>query len=321
MTQRFTSVSPTVALVVAILGVSSSAILVRWSGASSTVIAFYRVLFTLAAVAPIAVHHHREAFSRISGRDWVAAVAAGIALAIHFVAFFESLSLTTIAASVTLVQTQPLFVAIGAVLLLDERVDRRVVAGIAIALVGAVIMSLAEPGAALPTGGDATLGNLLAIGGGVMAACYLLAGRSLRQRVPIFPYVTVVYAACVGTLFPVVLLSDAPVVAYPPREWLLFLAMAAGPGLMGHTVLNWALEHVQSTVVSVSLLGEPVGATLLGIVLLAEVPTEVTVVGGLVVLGGIYVTATSGTTRRVQDGAEEEVEEQSSVGVAEDPDG
>ena len=293
-----------VALVIAILGVSSSAILVRWSTASSTVIAFYRVLFTLAAVAPVAVLYQRDAFSRISGRDWIAAVAAGIALAVHFVAFFESLSWTTIAASVTLVQTQPIFVAIGAVLLLDERVDSRVAAGIVIALVGAVLMSLAEPGDALPTGGDATIGNLLAVGGAVMAAAYLLAGRSLRQRVPIFPYVTIVYAACVATLFPAVVVSDAPVVAYPPREWILFLAMAAGPGLLGHTVLNWALEHLESTVVSVSLLGEPVGATLLGIVLLTEIPTQATVVGGVIVLAGIYVTATSGTTRRIQNDAD-----------------
>ena len=288
--------SPALALVIAILGVSSSAILVRWSTASSTVIAFYRVLFTLAAVAPVAAIYHREAFSRISGRDWIAAVAAGIALAVHFVAFFESLSWTTIAASVTLVQTQPIFVAIGAVLLLGERVDRRIVVGIAVALVGAVIMSLAEPGEALPAGGDAMVGNVLAVGGGVMAACYLLAGRSLRQRVPIFPYVTIVYTACVAALFPAVIVSDAPVVAYPAREWILFLAMAAGPGLMGHTVLNWALEHVPSTIVSVTLLGEPVGATLLGVILLAEVPTQVTVIGGLVVLGGIYVTSTAETT-------------------------
>lgn len=288
--------SPALALVIAILGVSSSAILVRWSTASSTVIAFYRVLFTLAAVAPVAAIYHREAFSRISGRDWIAAVAAGIALAVHFVAFFESLSWTTIAASVTLVQTQPIFVAIGAVLLLGERVDRRIVVGIAVALVGAINMSLAEPGEALPAGGDAMVGNVLAVGGGVMAACYLLAGRSLRQRVPIFPYVTIVYTACVAALFPAVIVSDAPVVAYPAREWILFLAMAAGPGLMGHTVLNWALEHVPSTIVSVTLLGEPVGATLLGVILLAEVPTQVTVIGGLVVLGGIYVTSTAETT-------------------------
>lgn len=297
-------VSPAVALAVAILGVSSSAILVRWSNASSTVIAFYRVLFTLAAVAPVAAYRHRDAFARISRRDWIAAIAAGVALAVHFVAFFESLAWTSVAASVTLVQTQPIFVAVGAVLLLGERVDRRVVLGIVIALVGALVLSMAEPGDTLPAGGDATIGNALAVAGAVMAACYLLAGRSLRQRVSIFPYVTIVYTACVAALFPAVLLSDAPVVAYPAREWMLFLAMAAGPGLLGHTVLNWALEHVPSTVVSVTLLGEPVGATLLGVVLLAEIPTQVTVVGGLVVLAGIYVTGTADPTQNVQQSGE-----------------
>lgn len=294
-------VSPTLALAVAILGVSSSAILVRWSNASSTVIAFYRVLFTLAAVAPVAAYAHRDAFARISRRDWIAASAAGVALAVHFVAFFESLAWTSIAASVTLVQTQPIFVAIGAVLLLGERVDRRIVVGIAIAIAGAVVLSTAEPGDTLPTGGDATIGNALALVGALMAACYLLAGRSLRQRVSIFPYVTIVYTACVLALFPAVIFSDAPVVSYPAREWILFVAMAAGPGLLGHTVLNWALEHVPSTIVSVTLLGEPVGATLLGVVLLGEIPTTVTVVGGLIVLGGIYVTTTADATQEAQE--------------------
>lgn len=290
---RTRSISPTVALVIAVLGVSSSAILVRWSTAPSVVVAFYRVLFTLAVVAPIAWYRHREEFAAISRRDGLAATGAGVALAGHFAAWFESLAWTSIAASVTLVQTQPIFVAIGAAVLLSERVGRRTVVGICVAVVGAGLMTVLDHGDAVPVGGDAMIGNALALTGAVLAAAYILAGRSLRQRVSVFPYVTVVYATCAATLLVATIASGEPLVAYPPTEWVLFVAMALGPGLLGHTVVNWALAHLPSTLVSVSLLGEPVGATVLGALLLDELPASTTVVAGVVVLAGIYLTATA----------------------------
>jgi drug/metabolite transporter (DMT)-like permease len=188
---------------------------------------------------------------------------------------------------------QPLFVAVGAYLLLNERVTHRTVTGIVIAVVGMAAMTLADAGSPATTG-RAFLGNVLAVLGAVTAAGYVLAGRSIRQRVRLFPYVTVVYAACAAALLAFVLASGSPLLDYPPREWLLFLGMAVGPGVFGHTVVNWALEHVESSVVSVSLLGEPVGSTLLALVLLSEVPSLPTVGGGAVVLFGIYVTTTAG---------------------------
>jgi drug/metabolite transporter (DMT)-like permease len=287
------TVPPMAALALAVLGVSTSAVLVRFSNASSSVVAFYRVLFTLALVAPFALRGQRQAFQQISGRDWLVALGTGLALAIHFVVWFESLAWTSVAASATLVQTQPIFVAMGAVALLGERVDRRTVLGIVIALAGATMLSVTQQGDALPTGGDAVLGNVLAIAGGVMGAAYLLAGRSLRQRLSTVPYVTIVYATCACVLLLVVIARGHPLFGYPAVEWGLFAAMAIGPGLAGHTVVNWALEHVESTVVSVTLLGEPVGATLLAVLLLGEVPTVQVVGGGLVVLLGIAVTSVS----------------------------
>ncbi|WP_049928223.1 DMT family transporter [Halopiger goleimassiliensis] len=282
-------VTPVVALAFAVFAASTSAILVRWSQAPSSVAAFYRVLFTTAMVAPVALYAHREEFARLSGRDLAFAVVAGVALAIHFAAWFESLNHTSVAASVTLVQSQPVFVAIGAALVLGERVDGVTVAGIGIAIVGAAAMSLGDAGEAPLS--DATMyGNALAILGAITVAGYVLAGRSIRQRVSLFPYVTVVYTACALTLLAVVGVQGHEYVAYPTREWLLFLGMAVGPGVFGHTVVNWTLKHLESVVVSVAWLGEPVGATILALLLLAEVPDAITVVGGLVVLTGIYVT-------------------------------
>jgi drug/metabolite transporter (DMT)-like permease len=285
-------VSPMAGLALAVVAVSTSAILVRWSQAPSVVAAFYRVLLTTLLVAPIAIVRYPGQFRRLSLRDGGVAIAAGLALAAHFATWFESLSWTSVAASVTLVQAQPLFVAVGAALLLEERITLRTVAGIAIAFAGVIGLSMTDFLAGATLSGAAPLyGDALALVGAVTAAAYVLAGRSLRQRLPLLPYVTIVYTACASALFAVVLAQGAPVLAYPPREWLLFLGMAVGPGIVGHTVINWALAHVESSVVSVSLLGEPVGSTLLAVVLLAEVPHPLTVASGGVVLAGIYVTA------------------------------
>ena len=283
-------VPPMAALAFAVLAISTSAILVRYSQAPSLVKAFYRVLFTVGLLAPVALVRHRSAIAGLSGRHLAAAGATGIALAVHFAAWFESLEWTSVAASVTLVQSQPLFVAIGAALLLGERLTRRIAIGIVVAVAGMAAMTL--PGAAM-VGARPAYGNALALLGAVMAAGYVLAGRSLRQQVALVPYVTVVYTACAAALLAFALADGATVHlgAYPPREWLLFLAMAVGPGILGHTVINWALEHVESSVVSVTLLGEPVGSTLLAVVLLGEVPGLPTVAGAAVVLAGIYLAA------------------------------
>jgi drug/metabolite transporter (DMT)-like permease len=283
-------VSPLSGLAVAIVAVSTSAILVRWSQAPSIVAAFYRVVFTTLLLVPLAFARHRQPFAGLQRRHLLGATVAGLALSIHFAAWFESLAWTSVAASVTIVQSQPLFVAAGAALLLEERVTGGIVVGILVAILGIAVMSVPDLLGGPAVGADPTYGNGLALLGAVAAAAYVLAGRSIRQRVALLPYVLVVYTVCSIGLLAVAAFQGVPLAGYPPREWVLFLAMAIGPGVLGHTVLNWALAHVESSVVSVSLLGEPIGATVLALVLLAETPDPVTVAGGIVVLAGIYLT-------------------------------
>lgn len=284
-------VPPLLALAVAVVAISTSAILIRWSDAPSLVKALYRVLFTTALLAPFAFGRYRDEFRQFEPRDAIGAVGSGLALAIHFAVWFESLRWTSVAASVTLVQSQPVFVAFGAWALLDERLSARMVGGIGVALAGAILMSTGDLLGGGLTGPNPLYGNALAVVGALAAAAYVLVGRSLRQRIALVPYVVVVYSVCAVALLAVALAQETALLGYPPREWLLFLGMAIGPGLFGHTVINWALAHVESSVVSVSLLGEPVGSTLLALVLLGEIPTVITVAGGAVVLTGILVTA------------------------------
>ncbi|MBP1924027.1 drug/metabolite transporter (DMT)-like permease [Halorubrum alkaliphilum] len=291
--RRSPIVSPKAGLVMAVLAVSVGAILVRWSNAPSSVAAFYRVLFTTLPLLPVALHRYRDQFRLIDRRDIAFATLSGIALALHFAAWFESLNWTSVAASVTLVQAQPVFVALGAWVLLRERVTRRMVAGIGIAVIGMVAMSLGDLLGGVLVGPNPLYGNALALFGAVMTAGYVLAGRSLRQRLALVPYVVIVYGACTVSLLLIVVTQGHPLTGYPPREWLVFAGLALGPGLFGHTVINWALAHLESSVVSVSLLGEPVGATILAVILLSEVPTFVTIVGGIVVLVGITFTSSA----------------------------
>jgi len=284
-------VSPYLALVVAVLAVSTSAILVRWSDAPNVIKALYRVTFTVGALAPLTARRGGR-WEQFDARDGAVAVGAGALLAVHFLSWFESLDHTTVAASVTLVQAQPVFVVVGAWLRLGERASRRALLGIGVALVGMVGLTLGADAAASPTAlGGAQYGNALALLGAVAAAGYVLAGRSLRRRLAVLPYVTVVYTACAGVLLVAAVWQGYALLGYPPHEWALFVGMALGPGVLGHTVVNWALGHVESHVVSVTLLGEPVGSAALAALLLAEVPTAGTLLAGAVVLAGIYVTA------------------------------
>ena len=286
---------PVLGLGVAILAISTGAILVRLSDAPSAVAAFYRVCFTTLPLLPIAVWRYRPQFRQLRRRDLLFATLSGLALALHFASWFESLEWTSVAASVTLVQSQPLFVAAGAWLLLRERVTSRMVLGILVAIAGIVTMSLGDLLGGRLIGPAPLLGNGLALFGAVMAAGYVLAGRSLRQRMALIPYVVIVYSVCTVGLLGIALVQGDALVGYPRREWLLFVGLAVGPGLLGHTVINWALAHLESSVVSVSLLGEPVGATILALVLLQEAPTAYTILGGAVVLAGIGLTASDRT--------------------------
>ena len=297
-------------IVVAITAISTSAILVRWSEAPSVVKAFYRMVFMTAAVAPFALRD-REALRAISGRDLGFAVVSGLTLAAHFASFFESLEWTTVAASVTLITTQPIFVVVVAATLLDERLTARMVGGMVVAIVGAFTMSVGPLvigplfgggdvlAALLASFGDSTAqlyGNAIALAGALFGAAYVLAGRSLRQRLSLFTYTFVVYAVSSAALGVLAIGTGNELLGYQSTEWVLFLAMGLLPGMFGHTVINWALKYVESSVVSVSFLGEPVGSTILALALLGEVPEVVTILGAIVVLLGIYVTSRARAT-------------------------
>jgi drug/metabolite transporter (DMT)-like permease len=166
--------------------------------------------------------------------------------------------------------------------------------GIGVAMAGAFVVALPDmASAANATTGRALFGDGLALAGAAAAACYFVAGRKLRSTLDLWPYVAVVYGTCFVVLLGLAALVRAPVLHQPPRELAIFSALAIGPMLLGHTGLNWALKYLPAYVVNLTLLGEPVGATVLAAILpgIRELPGAATFVGGALILAGIYLTA------------------------------
>ncbi len=278
----------------AFVGISVSGPLARLSHAEPLAIASWRLAFTLVIVgAFLAATGTWREYRTLGRRDIGVALAAGVFLAIHFWTWIKSITLTSVAASVVLVNMHPIVVIAGSAMAFGERPSRRQLAGIIIALVGAALLSLDGVGEGGATAPHATLGNALALLGAVAVGLYYLAGRSIRQRLSLWPYVGLVYGACFVTLLALALPLDVSLTPQPSREILIFLGIALGPMLLGHTGFNWALRYVPAYVVSLAVLFEPVGATILAAVLPAirEVPGPWTLAGGAVILAGLVLGA------------------------------
>lgn len=281
-------------LLLSVLGVSLSGPLVRLSTAHPIAIAVWRLVFSLAVIAvPLIVGGSWRQWRTLDRQAVVLAVGAGVMLAFHFWSWNASIGLTTIAASVVLVNVQPLIVGGLSALWLREAPTRAQWIGITIAMAGALVVALPD---LLATGnrsfaGSAALGDLLALLGGVTAAIYYVIGRRLRSTLDLWAYVALVYGACLVALVAIATIRGVTLWPQPPRELGIFALLALGPMLLGHTGMNWALRHVRAYQVNIVLLGEPIGATLLAAVLpgIRERPGIITLIGGVLVLGGIVL--------------------------------
>jgi len=285
-----------VVLGLALLGVSLSGPLVRLSHAHPLAIAAWRLAFALIVItAALLVTGEWRQWRLLSWRETAIGAGAGAMLALHFWSWNTSVSLTSVAASVVLVNTQPVVVALLSVVWLREAPSRRQWIGIVVAMLGAVVVALPDL-LATPATADrprALLGDLLALVGAVTAATYFVAGRRLRGTLELWSYVGLVYGSCFVALLVLALVTAAPVLHQPPRELAIFAGLALGPMLLGHTGLNWALKRSPAYVVNLTLLGEPVGATIIAAFLpgIREVPAPLTFVGGAIVFVGILLAA------------------------------
>lgn len=283
-----------VVLALALIGISFAGPLVRLSHAHPLAIAIWRIGFSLIiiAIALVTTGSWRQ-WKRLTRGEVAVAMGAGAMLAIHFWTWNASIDLTTVAASVVLVNMQPALVALLSAVWLREPPSRRQWLGIGVAMFGAFIVALPDLMASSASAANAELGDFLALAGAAAAALYFVAGRRLRSTLDIWPYVALVYGTCFVVLIALAAAVHAPVLGQPPRELAIFAALAIGPMLFGHTGLNWALKYLPAYVVNLTLLGEPVGATVLAAVLpgIRETPGLATLLGGALILAGIYVAA------------------------------
>jgi drug/metabolite transporter (DMT)-like permease len=264
-----------------VLAVSAAAIFIRLAEAPAIAVAFWRCALGAAVLLPPALVRG-DRFPR--GRALYVGLASGVALGAHFGFWISSLDFTSVAASVVLVSTQPVFVAVLAYLVFGERTTPLSFAGILVALVGTAVIA-----ADRTVGSAALLGNVLALVGAVTVAVYVLIGRSSRTGgVGVLPYSVVVYSAAAVTLLPAALFFDVPLWGYSGETWFWLAAITLGPQLMGHTVFNWALRYVEASVISGTILAEPVASALLAWLILSERPGLLTLLGGAVVLAGLY---------------------------------
>ena len=277
--------SPRVGLAVAVLAISCASLLIRWASAPPLVVGTYRLAFATALFWAAAAVTHTPLGAGWTARRLATAGAAAACLAAHFGLWIASLSLTSVASSVLLVSTQPLFVAVLGRGLLGERVAPRAAFGIALALLGTAAIT----GGNLRSPAEAWRGDLLALGGALAMALHYLLLRRLR------PHVGLLSLMAVETPIAAVLLGLAaraagePLGGLPTRTYGLCFLLALIPTGIGHTLLNWALRYMKAYEVNVVVLGEPIGATVLALLFLGERPPLHVLAGGAVVLGGILL--------------------------------
>ncbi len=277
---------PYVILFIGVLSVSFAAIFIRLADAPPLVIATYRLTIASVILIPIASIRAKpslKSLTKLSRRDMLLMLLSSVFIALHFGLWITSLSYTSIASSVILVTSHPAFVAVISYFLWGERPNKLTISGIVVALIGVIFINYGG----LTFGSRAVLGDLLALLAGFSMGAYLLIGGQLRARISILSYLTIIYTCSALILLVATIIFGHNLFGYSPITYVMLILLALVPQLVGHSCLNLAVRLIPVTFVSVAILGEPVGATLLGYFILSEIPTANEIVGGLLILGGI----------------------------------
>lgn len=287
--QNDTQLPPVLVLIVGITAVSTASTFIRLAQETvpSISIAAWRLTFASLILAPFALLRCRSEWRSLNWRDWGLAGLSGLMLAVHFYTWITSLSLTSVAASVVLVNTQPIFVGLISHFILKERMHRTMTLGLVVAVIGSMIIGMCD----LQLGAHHVAGDLLALTGAVSVAVYMLIGRRLRKQLTMLGYVFPVYGIAALALMLLALQTRVTLSGFATSAWLWLGLLALIPQVIGHSSFNWALGHLPATNVALIVLAEPLGSITLAWLTLGEVPSASALVGGIMILAGI-VTAT-----------------------------
>ncbi len=288
---RSVLLAPFLVLGVALLATSHGAIFARLAEADALAIAAWRMGLAAAVVVPFALASPGQGIA-LARREAALAAAAGLCLALHFATWIASLEYTTIARSVLLVSTAPIWVAVAEFLLGRGAPAMPTILALACASVGAVVVG--TDGLA----GPATRGDLLAVAGAVAMAAYLMLSREAQRKLSFRAYLGIAYGAAAALLWLAVLAMGTPAAGFGASTWWALAGMAVVSQLIGHSGYNWSLRQLGPLFVAVALVGEPVIAALLGWWLLGEQPSWRTGAGGVLILAGILLGAAAARGRR-----------------------
>lgn len=293
---------PLVASLLGILFVSTASIFIRFAQSEASSIAIAAIRLTLASLVllPIALIKFRYEWQGLTKKALLKGILSGIFLALHFASWIKSLEFTSVASSVVIVTTTPLWVALLSPVILNEHIRKPVIIGLVIAIAGGILVGLGnicdftggefvcKP---MLIGGKAMVGNFLALFGAWMAAGYLMMGRQLRSKLNTVSYTALVYSIAALLLLLGVVINREPIFSYSAETYLWLFALGLIPQLLGHTIFNWSLKYISAAYVSLSLLGEPIGTILLAMIFLKESPTLLESIGAFIILAGIVVSS------------------------------
>lgn len=271
---------------------SLSSIIIRFSEAPALVISAYRMLFTTLMLLIPVILNSRTEFKNITKKEYALCTVSGIFLALHFATWISSIKMTTVANSTILVSCSPIFVALANYFITKEKLGRKMAVGISLSLAGTIIIAM---GSSKETANNLMLGNFLAFLGAIFVAGYLVIGGIARKNISAGVYVFIVYSVSTFVLFIMCFASGTPIYPYTAKEFLLFAALAFFCSILGHTVYNYMVKYVSSTMISVSTLSEPIFASILALLFFNEIPSVYTLMGGIVIISGIFYYLVSQT--------------------------
>jgi drug/metabolite transporter (DMT)-like permease len=267
----------------AIVTVSFSAILIRFAEEAPVLaIATWRLVIAALLLAPIFFKQWKDV--ALTRHDIALCLASGGFLALHFIFWIASLRYTSVASSVVLVNTIPIFIGVGSFFFLKEHVSAALWLAIALSVLGGMLIGWGDIRIDLAS----LYGDIMAVAGALMGSAYFLIGRKVRQKLPLPTYIFLSYGTAACVLLSATLVSQTPLSGFSNLVYLYLFLLAVGPQLIGHSTFNWALKYLPAPTVAVLILGEPIGSTLLAYLLLGERLTLLKGIGAALILMGIY---------------------------------
>ena len=281
---RYIEKHPMIMIVVGILGISLSAIFVKYSTAPSAVTAAFRLLWTVLFLTPVVLGKKavRQEFRTIPKKLALLSALSGLFLAIHFVLWFESLNHTSVASSTTIVCTEVIWVCLGFCLVLGGKLSSKAMAAIAVTLAGSFLIAYADSGS-----GSQLYGDILSLLAAIAVAVYTLIGRVVRSKLSTTVYTYMVYTACAAVLVVTCLVQGYGLFDYGFSAIVVGALLAIFSTILGHSIFSWCLRYFSPSFVSASKLCEPVAAAAIAAFLFAEIPTVFQILGGGLILGGV----------------------------------